>query len=219
MLHAVLLDFDGTLVDTEHLQWLSYQQALAPFGVPVGMEEYRRHFIRAAGGSDWVGRRYALPVAPAELRERKASAYRALIPHEVRPCAGAETMLRQLAGRRALAVVTNSVRAEVDVILAHLGWTDVFTAVVAREDYVQAKPAPDAYLAAAARLGRSARECVVVEDTERGVRAGLSAGMLVVAVPSVLTWDNDFAGCVRRLGTLAELTEPLLDSLDREPRP
>ena len=68
MLHAVLLDFDGTLVDTEHLQWLSYQQALAPFGVSVGMEEYRSHFIRRAGGSEWVCRRYALPVAPAELR-------------------------------------------------------------------------------------------------------------------------------------------------------
>jgi beta-phosphoglucomutase-like phosphatase (HAD superfamily) len=128
-------------------------------------------------------------------------------------------MVRGLAGSRRLAVVTNSVRAEVDVILEHLGWKRTFTAVVAREDYARAKPAPDAYLAAAARLGCTASECVVVEDTERGARAGLAAHMLVVAVPSELTHDNDFSGCVRRLGGLAEITETLLDEIDREGRP
>lgn len=219
MVRALLLDFDGTLVDTERLQWAAYRRALGPFGVPVGLEEYRRHFIRAAGGSEWVCRRYALPIAPEELRERKAAAYGALIPAAVRPCVGADAMLGQLAGRRRLAVVTNSVRAEVGAILDHVGWTGVFDAIVAREDYARAKPFPDAYATAAARLGCAARECVVVEDTERGVRAGLAAGMLVVAVPSDLTYDNDFAGCVRRLGSLAEIDEALLDAIDRESRP
>jgi hypothetical protein len=43
--------------------------------------------------------------------------------------------------------------------------------------------------------------------------------MLVVAVPSALTSDNDFSGCVRRLGSLAEIGEPLLDEIDGERRP
>jgi HAD superfamily hydrolase (TIGR01509 family) len=219
MIRALLLDFDGTLVDTERLQWLSYQRALEPFGVPVGLEEYRCRFIRAAGGSEWACRRYALPVAPAELRERKAAAYRALIPGAVRPCAGADELLRGLATRYRLAVVTNSVGAEVAAILEHLGWGAAFAAVVTRENYPRAKPAPDGYLAAAARLGCGAHECVVVEDTERGARAGLGAHMLVVAVPSDLTYDNDFSGCVRRLGSLAELTDTLLHEIDREVRP
>ena len=216
MIRAVLLDFDGTLVDTERLQWRSYQQALAPFGVIVGLEEYRRHFIRAAGGADWACRRYALPVAPDELRERKAVAYRALIPGDVLPCPGAQQLLQRLRGKRRLAVVTNSVRAEVDAILGHLGWTDALDAIVAREDYVRAKPAPDGYLTAAARLGCAAGDCVVVEDTERGVRAGLAAGMPVVAAPSDLTYDNDFSGCARRLDSLTQLTEALLDEIDEE---
>jgi HAD superfamily hydrolase (TIGR01509 family) len=216
MIRAVLLDFDGTLVDTEPLQWRSYQRALAPFGVVVGLEEYRRHFIRAAGGSDWACRRYALPVAPDELRERKAIEYAALIPADVRPCGGAETLLERLRGRRRLAVVTNSVRAEVDAILAHLGWTAAFDGIVSREDYGRAKPAPDGYLEAARRLGCIVRDCVVVEDTERGVRAGLAAGMPVVAVPSDLTYDNDFTGCVRRIESLSQLTETLLDEIDEE---
>lgn len=219
MIRTLLLDFDGTLVDTERLQWLAYQRALAPFGVPVGLDEYRAHFIRAAGGAEWACRRYALPVAPDELRERKAVVYRGLIPHAVRWCPGAEALLERLARRRRLAIVTNSVRGEVEAILRHLGRRDAFDALVTREDYRQAKPAGDCYLAAAARLGCAPGECVVVEDTERGARAGLAARMRVVAVPSELTYDNDFAGCTRRLGSLADLTETLLDEIDRDPAP
>jgi HAD superfamily hydrolase (TIGR01509 family) len=219
MIRALLLDFDGTLVDTEPLQWVAYRRALLPFGVPMGLEEYRQHFIRVAGGSEWVCRRYALPIAPEELRARKAAEYAALIPAAVRPRAGAAALLRQLAGRRRLAVVTNSVRAEVDAIVGHLGWTGAFDAVVAREDYARAKPSPDAYATAAARLECGPHECLVVEDTERGVRAGLAAGMLVVAVPSDLTSDNDFSGCVRRLDSLAAIDERLLAAIDGERRP
>jgi HAD superfamily hydrolase (TIGR01509 family) len=219
MIRALLLDFDGTLVDTEPLQWVAYRRALLPFGVPMGLEEYRQHFIRVAGGSEWVCRRYALPIAPEELRERKAAEYAALVPAAVRPRSGAAALQRLLAGRRRLAVVTNSVRAEVDAIVRHLGWTGVFDAVITREDYARAKPAPDAYATAAARLGCGARECVVVEDTERGVQAGLAAGMLVVAVPRDLTSDNDFSGCVRRLDSLAEIDDALLDAIDGEPHP
>lgn len=216
MIRALLLDFDGTLVDTERLQWRAYREALAPFGVPVGLDEYRRHFIRVAGGPEWACRRYALPVAPADLRERKAAIYRTLIPAAVRPCAGAEALLARLNGRCALAVVTNSVRAEVEVVLAHLGWTRAFTAVIAREDYPHPKPAPDAYFTAARRVGCAPRECAVVEDTERGAAAGRAAGMPVVAVPSDLTFDNDFSGCARRLANLDELTVALLDELGAE---
>jgi HAD superfamily hydrolase (TIGR01509 family) len=219
MTRALLLDFDGTLVDTERLQWTAYQRALAPFGVPVGLDEYRRRFIRVPGGAEWVCRRYALPIAPADLRERKTRAYGALIPHAVRLCPGAEELLRRLAGRRRLAIVTNSVRYEVEAILVHLGLARTFDAVITREDYHEPKPSGDCYRTAAARLDCAPHECLVVEDTERGARAGFAADMRVVAVPSDLTYDNDFSGCVRRLDSLAELTETLLDAIDREPRP
>lgn len=219
MIRALLLDFDGTLVDTERLQWRAYCEALAPFGVSVGLDEYRRRFIRLPNGAEWVCRRYALPIAPADLRSRKARAYRALIPQAVVLCPGAAEMLRALGGRRRLAIVTNSVRGEVEAILIHLGVAETFAAVVTREDYAAAKPAGDCHAVAAARLGCAPAECLVVEDTERGVRAGLAAGMRVVAVPSDLTYDNDFSGCIRRLGSLADLTEPLLDEIDREREP
>ena len=86
--------------------------------------------------------------------------------------------------------------------------------MIAREDYAAAKPAPDAYRAAAAALGFAPAACVAVEDTPRGVRAARAAGMPVIAVPGVLTADQDFTGAARRLARLDALTPELLRALE-----
>jgi HAD superfamily hydrolase (TIGR01509 family) len=215
VLRGVLFDLDGTLADTEPIQWESYRRALRAYGADVDLETYRRHWIAVEGGSEWACRTLALPVTPAELRARKAAEYRALIADGVPARPGAREALARLAPEYALAVATNSIRGEVDVVLGHLGLREFFTALVAREDYVEAKPAPDPYREAARRLGLAPAACVVVEDTARGVRSGLAAGCVVIAVPSELTRDNDFTGAARRLDGLEALTPALLRDLSR----
>jgi HAD superfamily hydrolase (TIGR01509 family) len=213
VIRGVLFDLDGTLADTEPLQWEAYRRVLAPFGVDVGIDEYRRHWIAVEGGAEYACRTYRLPVDAAELRARKAIVYRTLIVAGVAPRPGAREVLDRLAAHHRIAIATNSVRDEVAVVLEHLAIRDRLDAVVAREDYDRAKPAPDAYGAAARALGLAPEACVVVEDTARGVRAGLAAGCTVVAVPSELTRDNDFTGAARCLDGLDELTDRLLQDL------
>jgi HAD superfamily hydrolase (TIGR01509 family) len=213
VIRAVLFDMDGTLADTERLQWESYRCVLRTYGVDVGLDEYRRHWIAVAGGPEYAIRTYHLPIGVAELRAQKTAEYRRLIQVGVDPMPGARAALERLGGAFRLAVATNTVRDEAHHILGHIGLRPLLHAIVTREDYVDAKPAPDAWLAAAAALDCPPSECVVVEDTQRGARAGMAAGMRVVAVPSDLTRDNDFTGCVRRLDSLDELTSDLLRSL------
>jgi HAD superfamily hydrolase (TIGR01509 family) len=215
MIRAVLFDLDGTLADTERLHWAAYRAVLLTFGVDVGLEEYRRHWIAVEGGSDYACRTYRLPIGPAELRERKGERYRELIANRVDPCRGAREALERLRPSHRLAIATNTVRAELDHILGCLGIEPLLHATVAREDYADAKPAPDAYLAAAAAVGVPPAECAVVEDSNRGARAGLAAGMCVIAVPSDVTFDNDFTGAAARLGSLDELDAALLARLGR----
>ncbi len=139
--------------------------------------------------------------------------YRELIAGGVQPLPGALECLAGLRDHQRLAIATNSLRDEASLIVGYLGAAQFLDAVIAREDYERAKPAPDAYLAAARTLGLEPAACVVVEDTPRGLAAGRAAGMAVVAVPSDLTADADFTGATRRLVGLAELTPALLAGL------
>jgi HAD superfamily hydrolase (TIGR01509 family) len=216
IIHGVCFDLDGTLADTERLQWQSYRRALAEHGVDVDLDEYRRRFIAVEGGAEWAVRRWQLPIDAATLRARKAAAYRDLIAAGVVPIRGARACLERLHGSWRLAVVTNSTRADADLVLRPLAISHLLDAVIAREDYTAAKPAPDAYVAAAAALGLPAAACVAVEDTPRGLRAAHAAGMRTLAVPSDLTADQDFTGAARRLESLAALTPDLLRALGGE---
>jgi beta-phosphoglucomutase len=213
VIRGVLFDLDGVLADTERLHWAAYRALLREHGRDIPLDEYRHRFIAEGGGPEWACAALALPLTPDELRRLKAPRYRALLDAELRECPGARAALARLRPTHRLAVATNSLRAEVDLILGRLGMADLLQATIAREDYLHAKPAPDAYLAAAAALGLAPAECVVVEDTARGVRAAHAAGIPAIAVPHDLTFDNDFTGCVRRLPSLDALTAPLLAAL------
>jgi HAD superfamily hydrolase (TIGR01509 family) len=70
--------------------------------------------------------------------------------------------------------------------LTALNLLDKFDTIVAAEDYKNGKPAPDAFLLAAARLGMAPKDCLVFEDTELGIQAATAAGMASVMVPSPL---------------------------------
>ncbi len=214
VIQGVCFDLDGTLVDTERLQWQAYRQVLGAYGVDIDLDEYRRRFIAVEGGAEWACRRWQLPLDASSLRGRKAAVYRDLIAAGVPPMPGARACLERLHGAWRLAVVTNSTAAESAALLGPPGLAPLLDAVIAREAYAAAKPAPDAYLAAAAALGVPPAACVAVEDTPRGVRAARAAGLRVVAVPGDLTADQDFTGAARRLDGLDALTPALLRALE-----
>jgi HAD superfamily hydrolase (TIGR01509 family) len=59
-----------------------------------------------------------------------------------------------------------------------------FETIVGSEDYVNSKPAPDAFLVAAERLGVAPADCLAFEDTELGIAAATAAGMATVKIAS-----------------------------------
>ena len=86
-------------------------------------------------------------------------------------------------GRIPFAVVSGSRRNSVVGSLTALNLLDKFDTIVSAEDYKNAKPAPDAFLLAADRLGVAPEDCLVFEDTEMGIQAATAAGMASVRVP------------------------------------
>jgi HAD superfamily hydrolase (TIGR01509 family) len=95
-------------------------------------------------------------------------------------------------GRIPFAVVSGSNRESIVKSLTTAGLLDRFEVIVGHEDYTRSKPAPDAFLIGAERLGIAPEDCLVFEDTEMGIQAATAAGMASVRVPPPLE---------RRIGT------------------
>lgn len=87
-------------------------------------------------------------------------------------------------GRIPMAVVSGGRRDSVVSSLTALHLLDQFDTIVSAEDYRNGKPAPDAFLLAAARLGVAPADCLVFEDTDLGIAAATAAGMASVRVPA-----------------------------------
>jgi HAD superfamily hydrolase (TIGR01509 family) len=210
---AVIFDLDGVLIDSEALQYKAYGQVLARFGVSVSVEEYGVHWIAAGRGPEYAVATYALPVQPDALRALKDPVYHEILRQEVTLMPGAIDALARLQPRFPIALATNSNRQDAGFVLEHFGLRRFFTAVVTREDYTLAKPHPDAFLTAAARLGRPARQCLVIEDAHKGIVAASGAGSVAVAVPNQFTRGNDFSLATQVLRSLDDLTVELVERL------
>jgi beta-phosphoglucomutase-like phosphatase (HAD superfamily) len=104
-----------------------------------------------------------------------------------------------------MAIVSTSKRADVALIHRGRGILPFFEFVLTLEDYEQPKPAPDPYLKALHRFGALAREAVAIEDSARGLRAAMAAGIDCVVVRNEFTASQDFSGAWRMLQSIGEL--------------
>ncbi|MEU1075480.1 MULTISPECIES: HAD family phosphatase [unclassified Streptomyces] len=180
---AVVLDCDGTLVDTQahwdracaavcarHGVVLDDTDRLALIG--LHLPELGRALARLLGR----------PAAHEELARQVRERVEAALAEGVGAMPGAVAFVTRLATSRPLAVVSNSPRHTVLQHLHHVGLADAFALVLGSDDVEHPKPAPDLYRTACARLGVEPRGAVAVEDSAVGVRSARAAGLYVVAV-------------------------------------
>jgi HAD superfamily hydrolase (TIGR01509 family) len=107
---------------------------------------------------------------------------------------GVAAGLAALAGRFRMAIVTSSEPAPFAAVHARAGILHHFELALTREQYRLAKPDPEPYALAVERLGVARERCLVVEDSERGLRAAKAAGLACWVVPSELTRGGRFEG-------------------------
>lgn len=210
---GVIFDLDGVLIDSEGLYYRAYTEVLKPYGVTVTQREYEEYWIAQGIGPEYIVKKHNLSVSPHTLRTLRSPIFLKLLETEVRLMPYAKDALTHLSEHFGLTVATNSNREHLDFVLKRFGIDRFFDHTVARQDYERAKPEPDAFLAAAKRLGLAREQCVVVEDTYRGVTAAAKAGIACIAVPNEYTQNNDFSQAALLLPNLGELTFKVVRSL------
>jgi beta-phosphoglucomutase len=193
VIRAVIFDFDGVIANSEPLHFAAFRGVLADEGVTFIEGEYYAKYLgyddigvfRAVSGDRGLSWNANLVT---DLAARKAVRLERLEQERSILFPGAERAIRRLAATLPLAIASGALRAEILGVLDHAGLSQCFGAVVAAEDTLAGKPAPDPYLRAVSRLGTAigqslaACDCVAIEDSHWGLESARAAGLRTIAV-------------------------------------
>ena len=211
MIKGIIFDLDGTLVQSEKLKALSYAIAAQRLRQlsdpdPRAVEAYRE----IVGASRDVASRHIMDALDLEsllrplmdqhgvtqpveaLSAMRKEIYDDMVadPQVLRDNRWPHTidLLRMVSEAGChTALATMSYRKEALHVLSALDLEQSLDVVLTREDVKQPKPDPEIYLLAAQKLDADPSDCLVLEDSPNGVRAGVAAGMNVIAVATPFT--------------------------------
>ncbi len=213
---SIIFDCDGVLVDTEHLKFLAWQEAFKQYEIAFEQKEYlplvgysSKHIFDSLIQQKNV-------TLPENFIDQKDTIYQKLQHTGVPKFTGAIRFVQELAvKKRALGIVlglaSSAGREEIMANLKQIGLDTVFDVVVSGHDDLAEypdptgtnKPKPYIYKKTAQLLGVWPSRCIVFEDTNAGIVAAVSAGMIAIAVPNAYTRTHDFS-----------LATQILDSFD-----
>ena len=184
--HGVVFDFDGIVVDSEHIwenAWGAYSERHGRSFSPedamtlqgLSTKEWSAKLAELVGGGDdaetvakFCVARYVVDVVGGDgpLLE------------------GALELIETVSARVPIALASSSPRQGLEAALNHHGVAKYFTATVSSEEVPRGKPSPDVYLEAARRIGLDPAYGIGIEDSSNGIRAAKAAGLEVVALPN-----------------------------------
>jgi len=204
---AVIFDMDGLLLDSEPLYRVTWQTAAADLDFPIDDVLYERFVGRGNVEAEKILREHfgdGFPLAEFHARWSRDFEER-LAASPLPPKPGAAELLDFLDARRTpKALATSSPRELALLCLGNLH--SRFVAVAFGDEVEHSKPAPDLFLLASQRLGIAPADCLVLEDSEAGVRAAHAARMDVIMVPDLVPPSGEIGSMATRVcGSLKEV--------------
>ncbi|GFS34012.1 riboflavin kinase/FMN hydrolase [Actinidia rufa] len=204
---AVILDLDGTLLNTEQATKGVLGEFLARYGKVLDMDkEDKRLGMTHKESAMAIVKDYDLPITPDCYSQE-------IMPIWVHAKAlpGANRLIQHLHKHGVpFALASNSLRRNIDAKISHQqGWREYFSVILGSDQVKSGKPSPDIFLEAANKMGVDAVHCLVIEDSLVGVKAAKAAGMKVVAVPSLQNASNQYSIADSVLHSLLEFRPEL----------
>jgi len=212
---AVLLDMDGTLLDTEKVYFNSLVAALNASGYTDDAVALGHAMVGLPGPAceamllDRYGETFPLAEINRAFLVNRDKFMEAGLP--LKP--GTLELLDGLAAAECpMAIVTSSSRRSAERHLSLAGIRSRFDTILTLDDVTRGKPSPDLYLLAARRLGFAPQACIAVEDSNHGVAASHAAGAITIMVPDMAPpTDETRAKCAAVLPDLNAVLAMLRD--------
>ena len=201
----ILFDNDGVLVDTEPWYYLAGKRALASLGIDLLLDAYLRNM--ANGVPTWQGARDS-GVPESEIdsaRKLRNGYYREYLKSEDIEIDGVLETLNVLSSVYRMGIVTTSKPSDFALIHNNRSILDHMEFHLTRGDYERAKPYPDPYLEGLDRFGATAAETVVIEDSARGLKSAIAAGIDCIVVANEFTAAHNVSEATAKVPSFREL--------------
>lgn len=204
MIKALLLDFNGVIIDDEPVQLKAYQEVLKEEGIDLTEEGY----YACMGMNDAVflktiyeraGKTIDTGKIP-ELVEAKTTKWRENIDKEVPLFEGMEDFIKRMANDFTLGLVSMARRSEIDHVLDKTGLRDSFSVIISAEDVSTTKPDPECYRegfklvdnirTSQGKSPMTRQQCVVIEDATQGIIAAKLNRLKTLGVTSSVSAEK-----------------------------
>ncbi len=201
----ILFDHDGVLVDTEFWYYKAGERALADIGFTLDREQYLRDMTQ--GLATWA-QAIAAGIDEQTIsrqREVRNAYYQEYLRTKDIEIEGVLETLDVLTGEYRMGIVTTSKPTDFALIHEKRSILDHMEFYLTRDDYERAKPHPEPYLRGLQRFGATAAETVVIEDSARGLKSAIAAGIDCIVVANEFTATHDLSKATAKVATFREL--------------
>ena len=207
---AVLFDMDGVLTDSETVGVAMLRKAIQKQDIELNEELLSKVMGATFASSRPIYQHYHPTLDLEKLQSdfldlmcEEAKAGRMPLKPDVVSC------LEYLKEKGIpMAVASSSVRSTIDVFLGETGILHYFSAFVSGDMVTNSKPAPEIFELAAKKFNINIADCLVVEDSINGIKAGRASGATVLMVPDTIPFTENLAEYVDYVGeTIEKLKE------------
>jgi HAD superfamily hydrolase (TIGR01509 family) len=207
MQHGILWDNDGVLVDTEGLFFEANRSLFAEHQIELSPNLFFDWFLLQNLGAWHLLEARGMNAAEISLlRDERNRRYSKLLQsHSDLEIPEVKALLTILQDKAKMGIVTSSRADHFHLIHDRLNLLEHFEFAVTEEDYPNSKPAPDPYLLGLSKLAIPREHCLVIEDSPRGLRSAISAGLSCVVIRNQFSRHFAFDGAYRVVDNYADL--------------
>jgi HAD superfamily hydrolase (TIGR01509 family) len=195
-IRAIIFDMDGVLIEAKDWHYEALNKALGLFGMEISRYD---HLITYDGlptkkKLEMLSLERGLPKGLHNFINKMKQEYTMEIVYsQCKPRFYHEYALSKLKNDGYnMAVCSNSIRKTIEVMLEKAAILHYFDFFLSNQDVTNPKPNPEIYLKAIQKMNLSPKECMIIEDNEKGIRAARESGANVMVVESVedVNYDN-----------------------------
>ena len=195
MIRAVIFDMDGLLMDSEGVGLTVLHECALRQGIDIPLDRIRQTLGSSAPAiTAFYLQFYPTLDAPRLFRDFREAMHALARQGKIPLKKGAKELLAVLRERKIpCAVASSSHPNSIRIYLESAGVLNAFDALISCGQGIASKPAPDIFLQAAEALHAAPKDCLVLEDSVNGVKAGRAAGMTVFMVPDLIPYTDELA--------------------------